>query len=85
MTFSPKNLGNTLKMTVHIKLEKLPEQEGKLCELSETLQFEFDKVEDSECNLYEISNKKRLGVSECETVNGFADAIIALIAAEKNL
>lgn len=82
LTFSPENLGNTLKVSVKIKLEKLPEQEGKLCEMSESLNFKFKKIEGNE---YKISNKKRMGLSEFETVNEFSEAIIAVIEAEKSL
>lgn len=86
LTFSPNNLGNTLQVSVHLKLEKLPQKTEKLNELMEKLALKISKLSDDETsNIYEVHSTKRLGYTEFETVKEFSDAIVELIDAEKSL
>ena len=82
LTFSPENLGNTIHATVQVKLEKLPRKEEKVCELTEKFGLKFVKLSK---NVYEVSSKKRLGLTEFETVSGFAEGVVAIIEAENSL
>lgn len=87
LTFSPEKLGNTIRLSIRLKLEKLSQKKEKFDELAAKFDFKVSKL--SECDessyAYEISSKKRLGLTEFETVNGFAEAIVALIDADKDL
>lgn len=86
VTFSPEKLGNTIRVSIRLKLEKLPQKQEKFECLTDKLGLRISKsAENDECNIYEVSSKKRLGMTEFETVKGFADDIAALIEAENEL
>lgn len=83
LTFSPINLGNTLRVCIRIKLDKLPiHAADEFDEIATKFNMEIKKLPNG---MYEIESKKRLGVTEFETVKNFADGIIALIDEEKSL
>lgn len=82
LTFSPENLGNTICVSAHLKLQKLPQKEETLCELEKNLGLKITKLEDG--NVFEVIYLKRVGITEFETVKNFADAIVAIIESEKS-
>lgn len=82
VTMSPANLGNTIGVSVRVKLEKLAEKQNKIDELAGQFQLNFTKLDDG---VYDVSSKKRLGVTEFETVKDFGDGIVALVEAEQSL
>lgn len=43
------------------------------------------KLPDGDENVYEVSSMKRMGVTEFETVNSFAEAIVGLIEVDNSL
>ena len=89
ITSCPTNLGTAMRASVHIKLPKL----GKNMELFESitkkyyLQIRGINGEHSKSigGVYDISNKRRLGITEVECVQNMYDGVKALIETEKSL
>ncbi|ORC88157.1 arginine kinase, partial [Trypanosoma theileri] len=87
LTFCPTNLGTTIRASVHIKLPKLGADRKKLEEVAAkyNLQVRGTAGEHSESHggVYDISNKRRLGLSEYDAVKEMQDGILELIKAEE--
>ncbi|XP_039437019.1 arginine kinase Lit v 2-like [Culex pipiens pallens] len=88
LTFCPSNLGTTIRASVHIKLPKLGKVREKLDEAAAKykLQVRGTRGEhtESEKGVFDISNKRRLGLTEYEAVKEMYDGIKELIELEKN-
>ncbi|XP_064542042.1 arginine kinase [Drosophila montana] len=86
LTFCPSNLGTTIRASVHIKLPNLGADRAKLEELANkyNLQVRGTAGEHSEAKggVYDISNKRRLGLTEYQVVLEMHKGISALIDAE---
>lgn len=89
LTFSPINLGNTIRVSIRLELEKLPRKDDKLDEIVKKYHMKIRKLSSDENDdndkLYEIENERCMGLNEFETVNECAEGVIALIDAEKSL
>lgn len=89
LTFCPTNLGTTIRASVHIKVPKLAKDYAKLEEVAGkyNLQVRGTSGEHSESigGVYDISNKRRLGLTEYEAVKEMNDGITELIKIEKSL
>jgi len=89
ITSCPTNLGTAMRASVHIKLPKLAQK----MELFNTITNEHHlqirgihgEHSESEGSIFDISNRRRLGVTEVECVQDMHDGVAALIAAEKKL
>ncbi|KAH8379970.1 hypothetical protein KR009_008223 [Drosophila setifemur] len=86
LTFCPTNLGTSIRSSVHIKLPKLagkPEEMQKLAARYK-LQVRGSAGEHSEAKggIHDISNKRRMGLTEYEAIKEMHDGIKALIEAE---
>lgn len=79
-----KNIGNTMRVTVKAKIPQLslPENSDKLEAFSEANNI---VVKDLGQGMMELTNSKRLGITEIETAKGFQKGIAELITAEKCL
>lgn len=79
-----KNVGNTLHFNAKAKIPQLslPENSDKLESFTETNQIKF---KDLGKGLFELTNKKVVGITEIEAAKGFAKGIAELITAEKCL
>ncbi|KAH9600733.1 ATP:guanido phosphotransferase [Trypanosoma melophagium] len=88
LTFCPTNLGTTIRASVHIKLPKLGADRKKLEEVAAkyNLQVRGTAGEHSESHggVYDISNKRRLGLSEYDAVKEMQDGILELIKEEES-
>jgi len=89
ITSCPTNLGTAMRASVHIKLPKLSsnmEKFKKICD-NHHLQIRGINGEHSKSigGIYDISNKRRLGVTEVQCVQDMYDGIVELINIEKNL
>jgi arginine kinase len=82
LTFSPDNLGSTIAVTAQLKLDKIAQKAGKIDELAERFAL---KVTKGRGNVFEVENKKRLGLTEFAVVKEFAEAINAMVEAENLL
>lgn len=89
LTFCPTNLGTTIRASVHIKLPKLAADRKKLEEVAGkfNLQVRGTSGEHTESvgGVYDISNKRRLGLTEYQAVREMQDGILELIKIEKSL
>jgi creatine kinase len=89
LTFCPTNLGTTIRASVHIKLPKLAANKEKLEETAAkfNLQVRGTRGEHTEAEggVYDISNKRRLGLTEYQAVKEMQDGILELIKIEKSL
>jgi len=89
LTFCPTNLGTTIRASVHIKLPKLAADKAQLDATAAkfNLQVRGTRGEhsDSEGGVYDISNKRRLGLTEFQAVKEMEQGILELIKIEKSL
>jgi creatine kinase len=89
LTFCPTNLGTTIRASVHIQLPKLAANRTKLEEVAGkyNLQVRGTRGEHTEAEggIYDISNKRRLGLTEFQAVKEMQDGILELIKIEKGM
>jgi len=89
LTFCPTNLGTTIRASVHIKLPKLAADKAALDATAAkfSLQVRGTRGEhtESEGGVYDISNKRRLGLTEGQAVKEMQDGILELIKIEKSM
>lgn len=88
LTFCPSNLGTTLRASVHIAIPKLsatPEFKA-FCD-KHNIQARGIHGEHTESvgGVYDISNKRRLGLSEIEAIKEMYNGVKAVIEKEKEL
>lgn len=88
LTTCPTNLGTSMRAGVHIRLEKLEKNRPLLQEIVDKHQLQLrgtggenTAVENS---VFDISNKRRLGLSEVDIVTSLHTGLLAIIDAEKN-
>jgi len=89
LTFCPTNLGTTIRASVHIALPKLAADLKKLEAVAGkyNLQVRGTRGEhtESEGGVYDISNKRRMGLTEYQAVREMQDGILELIKIERSL
>ncbi|MEA3545063.1 MAG: arginine kinase, partial [Thermodesulfobacteriota bacterium] len=88
LTSCPTNLGTAMRASVHIRLPKLAENMDLFKQITEQYQLQIRGVHgehsESEDGIFDISNRRRLGVTEVELVQGLYDGVVALIQQEKS-
>jgi len=89
ITSCPTNLGTAMRASVHIRLPKLAadmEQFKAICD-KHHLQIRgiHGEHSESEGGIYDISNKRRLGVTEVQCVQDMVDGVVELISVERSL
>ncbi|KAK3603327.1 hypothetical protein CHS0354_025933 [Potamilus streckersoni] len=88
LTFCPTNLGTTLRASVHIKVPKLAAA-NQLNDICAKFNLQPRGIHgehtESEGGVYDISNKRRLGLSEIEAIEEMRKGVQAVIEAEKKL
>ncbi|GLV33723.1 Arginine kinase 1 [Carabus blaptoides fortunei] len=89
LTFCPTNLGTSIRASVHIKVPKLAKNKAKLEEVAAkyNLQVRGTSGEhtDAEGGIYDISNKRRMGLTEYCAVKAMQDGILEIIKEEKSI
>ena len=85
----PTNIGTAIRASVHIRLPALGENREILDEIADrfNLQVRGTYGENSEAtdHIFDISNRRRVGLTEIETVKEMATGIIEIIKFEKKL
>ena len=85
----PTNLGTSMRASVHIRLPNLGEDMSKFNAITDKYHLQIRGVNGehskSEGGVYDISNSRRLGVSEVEAIEEMVKGVNALIEAEKAL
>ena len=89
LTSCPTNLGTAMRAGVHIRLEKLNQKKEILNRLAKEYHLQIrgtrgekTEIEDS---IFDISNAKRLGISETAIIRNLHKGLFAIIDAEKSL
>lgn len=89
LTSCPTNLGTAMRASVHIKLPKLAANMDLFKRTADQYHLQIRGIHgehsESEGGIYDISNRRRLGVTEVECVQDMYDGVVALIAMEKSL
>lgn len=87
LTFCPTNLGTTIRASVHVAFPKLAKDKSKLDAIAAkyNLQVRGTRGEhtESEGGVYDISNKRRMGLTEYEAVREMQDGILEMIKLER--
>ena len=85
----PTNLGTAMRASVHIRLPKLANDREGFESITRQYELQIRGIHgehsDSEAGIFDISNRRRLGITEVECVQGLYDGVRALIAAEQSL
>jgi len=89
LTSCPTNLGTAMRASVHIRLPKLAEDMALFEKIADQYHLQIRGIHgehsESEGGIYDISNRRRLGVTEVECVQDMYDGVAALIAREQSL
>jgi creatine kinase/arginine kinase len=89
LTSCPTNLGTALRASVHIRLPYLAELREDFTWLAEQYQLQIRGIHGehsaADGGVYDISNRRRLGVTEAACIKDLHAGIRALINAEKTL
>ncbi|KAH9500180.1 hypothetical protein Btru_077421 [Bulinus truncatus] len=86
LTFCPSNLGTTLRASVHIKIPHLSARKDfkSVCDkLKLQARGIHGEHTDSEGGIYDISNKRRLGLTEIDAVKEMVTGVQEIIRLEK--
>lgn len=88
LTTCPTNLGTSMRAGVHIRLPNLNDNLNLLNDIVNEHQLQVrgtggEKTEVENC-VFDISNERRLGLSEVSIIKGLHKGICAIIEAEKN-
>ncbi|KAK3097212.1 hypothetical protein FSP39_007542 [Pinctada imbricata] len=85
LTFCPTNLGTTMRASVHIKVPFLADA-GRLKEVCDKYQLQPRGIHgehtESVGGVYDISNKRRLGLTEFEAISGMSEGIKKIMEEE---
>ncbi|XP_062591518.1 taurocyamine kinase-like [Saccostrea cucullata] len=86
LTFCPTNLGTTLRASVHIKVPKLAKNEEVLKKICEDNKLQPRGIHgehtESVGGVYDISNKRRLGLTEFQAMQEMYNGIKQIIEAD---
>ncbi|GAA52341.1 Taurocyamine kinase [Clonorchis sinensis] len=89
ITCCPSNLGTTMRASVLLKIPKLSAQKAKLDEVCAKYRLQARGLHgehtESPEGIHDISNKRRLGLTELEAAKEMADGVAQMIAIEKSL
>jgi len=89
ITSCPTNLGTAMRASVHIALPNLAKDMDAFKAITDKYHLQIRGIHgehsESEGGVYDISNRRRLGITEVEAVQDMHDGVVALIAAEKAL
>jgi len=89
ITSCPTNLGTAMRASVHIALPNLAKDMKQFKEITDKHHLQIRGIHgehsESEGGVYDISNRRRLGITEVQAVQDMYDGVVALISAEKAL
>ncbi len=89
ITSCPTNLGTAMRASVHIALPKLSQDMKRFKSITDKYHLQIRGVNgehsQSEGGVYDISNARRLGVTEVQCVQDMHDGVVELIKTEESL
>ncbi|XP_044759253.1 arginine kinase-like isoform X2 [Coccinella septempunctata] len=83
VTLCPSDMGTALKVIMHLMLPHLSNHPKKLMECVAKLDVDIKTVPDNP-RMFEISNRKRMGITEIESVLAVEHAAVSLISLEES-
>jgi len=85
----PTNLGTAMRASVHIKLPKLAQTDEQFKAITEQYHLQIRGIHgehsQSEGGVFDISNRRRLGITEIEALSDLYNGVKKLIEVEKSL
>ena len=89
ITSCPTNLGTAMRASVHIAVPNLAKNMETFKSITNKFHLQIRGIHgehsQSEGGIYDISNRRRLGITEVQAVQDMYDGVVALIEAEKAL
>nr|BAE16974.1 arginine kinase [Abyssogena kaikoi] len=89
LTFCPTNLGTTMRASVHVRVPLLSKDPQVLKDICAKYNLQPRGVDgehsDSKGGVYDISNKRRLGLTEWEAVSEMKSGVLEIIKEEAKL
>ncbi len=89
ITSCPTNLGTAMRASVHIAVPNLAKDMEAFKAITDKFHLQIRGIHgehsESEGGIYDISNRRRLGITEVQAVQDMYDGVVALIEAEKAL
>lgn len=89
LTFCPTNLGTTMRASVHVRVPMLSKDPKVLNDICAKYNLQPRGVHgehsESKGGVYDISNKRRLGLTEWDAVNEMKNGVVEIIKAEAAL
>ena len=89
ITSCPTNLGTAMRASVHIKVPNLSKYMDSFKAITDKYHLQIRGIHgehsESEGGVYDVSNRRRLGITEVEAVQDMYDGVVAIIEAEKVL
>jgi len=89
ITSCPTNLGTAMRASVHISLPNLSKDMSRFREITDRHHLQIRGIHgehsQSEGSIYDISNRRRLGITEVRAVQDMYDGVVELIEIEKSL
>ena len=89
ITSCPTNLGTAMRASVHIKLPKLSKDMKLFKEITDKYHLQIRGLHGEhskdDSGIYDISNRRRLGITDVQCVQDMHDGVLALIQKEKSL
>jgi len=89
LTSCPSNLGTAMRASVHIRLPKLAADMETFKRITDAHHLQIRGIHgehsESESGIFDVSNRRRLGVTEVECVQDMYNGVVALINKEKEL
>lgn len=89
LTSCPTNLGTALRASVHIRLPKLAEKMDEFKEITDAHHLQIRGIDgehsENASAIFDVSNSRRLGVTEVQCVQDMYDGVVELIQKEESL
>jgi len=89
ITSCPTNLGTAMRASVHIAVPNLAKDMDAFKAITDKFHLQIRGIHgehsESKDGIYDISNRRRLGITEVEAVQDMYDGVVELIAVEKSL
>jgi len=89
LTSCPTNLGTAMRASVHIRLPMLANDMTSFKNIADSYHLQIRGIDgehsESKSGIFDISNKRRLGVTEVDCVQDMYNGVVALINREKIL
>lgn len=88
ITSCPTNLGTAMRASVHINVPNLAKDMISFKTITDKFHLQIRGIhgehDESKGSIYDISNRRRLGITEVQAIKDMYEGVVAIIAAEKS-